>query len=415
MTARLRILRWAVTLLAAVTATACATGGGVPGTPRPHAAGPTAATTIPSPSARSEAEEHASAVASCVRASLTGMDERTRAGQLFVVGVPATGPGPTESAVLGRYGLGGVFLVGRGRGGVDGVAHVADAVQRVGTAAAHGVGLFVAADQEGGEVQVLSGPGFSDMPSAAVQGRWPPDRLRAAASQWGRELRAAGVNLNLAPVGDVLSARLGAANAPIGRFDRAFGTDPATVAAHVTAFVQGMQDAGVATTVKHFPGLGRVTGNTDFSAGVTDAETSPNDPALGPFGAAVRAGTTFVMSSSATYPRLDPAHRAVFSPAALRGLVRGTLGFSGLIVSDDLGRAQEVAAVPVGERAVDFLAAGGDVVLTADPNTVQPMVDAVVDRAHRDPGFADAVAASERRVLTAKADRGLLPCGAAPR
>jgi beta-N-acetylhexosaminidase len=352
--------------------------------------------------------------ADCAQAALVGMTEQTRVAQLFLVGVPASGPGPAESAVLGRYGPGGVFLVGRARGGAARFARIADGVQRAGTPAAHGVGLFVAADQEGGEVQVLSGPGFSDMPSATVQGRWSTDRLRATAKEWGGELRAAGVNLNLAPVGDVLSARLGAANAPIGRFDRAFGTDPGTVASHVTAFVQGMQDAGVAATVKHFPGLGRVTRNTDFSAGVVDQETTPNDPDLAPFGAGVRAGATFVMISSATYARVDPARRAVFSPVALRGLARGTLGFSGLIVSDDLGRAQEVAAVPVGERAADFLAAGGDVVLTADPQTVAPMVDAVVVRSHRDPGFAEQVAASEQRVLVTKAARGLLPCAASP-
>jgi beta-N-acetylhexosaminidase len=411
LTARLGMVRRAALLVVVATAAgACGSGGQAP-----PAAGGTPGRRPPVSAGAPSNSPPAPAPADCAQTVLDGMSEQARVGQLFLMGVPATGPGPAETAVLTRYGPGGVFLVGRGRAGTAGVARVADGIQRTGTPAAHGVRLFLAADQEGGEVQVLSGPGFSDMPSASVQGGWPPDRLRAAAARWGQELRAAGVNLDLAPVGDVLSARLGQANAPIGRYDRAFGTDPGTVASHVTAFVQGMQDAGVATTVKHFPGLGRVTANTDFSAGVADQVTTPNDPALAPFGAGVRAGTAFVMSSSATYTRVDPAHRAVFSPVTLRGMVRGALGFPGLIISDDLGRAQEVAAVPVGERAVDFLTAGGDVILTADPQTVRPMVDAVVDRAHRDPAFAGLVTASERRVLAAKEQRGLLPCGPAPR
>jgi beta-N-acetylhexosaminidase len=349
-----------------------------------------------------------------VPARLDGMSERARAGQLFMVGVPAEGPGSDGAAVIERNAPGGVVLTGRGSAGVAVVAGRTAAMQRSGGAATGGVGLFMATDQEGGQVQVLSGPGFSAMPSAAEQGRWSPQQLRASARGWGDELRRAGVNVNLAPVADVLSAALGNGNAPIGRYHRAFDTQPDPVAAHVTAFAQGMQDAGVATTVKHFPGLGRVRDNPDFTAGVTDRETTPDDPALLPFTAGVRAGATFVMTSSATYTRIDPDHRAVFSRIVLHDLIRPRLASTDLIISDDLGRAQEVAAVPTGQRAVNFLAAGGDVVLTVDPGTIGPMIDAVVEQTHHDTGFADLVAAAEERVLSAKVTRGLLPCPAEP-
>jgi len=187
------------------------------------------------------------------------MPARVRVGQMFLLGVPASGLG-NAGAVIAANAPAGVFLTGRSTAGAGAIARGTAEVQRVGTAASGGVGLFVATDQEGGQVQVLSGPGFSTMPSAAVQGGWSPSELQTAATGWGQQLRAAGINVDLAPVSDVLSPALGTANAPIGRYDRAYGTDPQTVAEHVAAFVRGMNTAGVISTVKHFPGLGRVRG-----------------------------------------------------------------------------------------------------------------------------------------------------------
>jgi beta-N-acetylhexosaminidase len=95
-----------------------------------------------------------------------------------------------------------------------------------------GARFFVAANQEGGQVQQLTGPGFSVMPSAVTQGTWSVSALRAAAAGWGGELRAAGVNLDLAPVMDVVPAGGASTNAPVGELDRQFGSDPASNGAH---------------------------------------------------------------------------------------------------------------------------------------------------------------------------------------
>ncbi len=350
----------------------------------------------------------------CAKTRLAAMATRTRIGQLFLLGVPATGLAASRT-VITRSAPGGVFLTGRSTTGVAATAAVTTAAQQVGTAASGGVGMFVAADQEGGKVQVLSGPGFSDMPSASVQGGWSATRLQAAAATWGRELRAAGVNVDLAPVADTLSATLGTANAPIGRYGRAFGTDPGTVSAAVTAFVHGMSQAGVTSVVKHFPGLGRVRGNTDYSSGVTDSRTSRTDADLAPFRDGVDAGAGWLMVSSAVYSEIDPGRPAVFSPTVLQAMVRQGLGFSGLVVSDDLGNAAQVAAVPPGARAVDFLAAGGDVVLTANPATLSAMVDSLAAAVAGDPRLAARVADSELRILSAKAALGLVRCDPAMR
>ncbi len=114
------------------------------------------------------------------------------------------------------------------------------------------------------------------------------------------------------------------------------------------------------------------------------------------------------MISSAVYSRIDATHPAVFSPTVIRGMLRGDLGFTGVVVSDDLGRAKQVQSWAAGDRAVDFLAAGGDLVLTVDPTVVPTMVRTVTARAASDSAFRAAVHAAVLRVLTVKAWYGLL-------
>jgi beta-N-acetylhexosaminidase len=326
-----------------------------------------------------------------------------RVGQLLMVGVPATGASDAALRQLARYQVGGVILTGRSYAGIPATAALTARLR----ATVRGVPPLVATDQEGGAVQVLKGPGFALIPSARSQGRLAPADLRARARTWGGQLRAAGVLLDLAPVADTVP--VGAVNPPIGHFDRQYGSDPATVAAHATAFAAGLAEAGVTPTVKHFPGLGRVTANTDVSSGVTDRTTTRTDPYLGPFRTAIRAGHPFVMMSSAVYTRIDPARPAVFSPVVVTGLLRGDLHFDGVVMSDDLGAARQVSAVPAGDRAVRFVAAGGDLVLTVTPATLPAMFTALYDRATRDPAFRAAVDRSAGRILLAKQRLGLLP------
>jgi beta-N-acetylhexosaminidase len=181
------------------------------------------------------------------------------------------------------------------------------------------------------------------------------------------------------------------------------------VAADIGTVVSAAQGAGILTTLKHFPGLGRVTANTDTAAVVTDPVTTAGDPQVALFGALARApAAPFVMVSLATYPQLDPAQPAAFSPAVVTGLLRGRLGYAGVVVSDDLGSARAVAAVPAGQRAVRFLAAGGTVVLTVTAAVLPGMEDAVLAASDADPAFAARVDAAARTALLAKARAGLL-------
>lgn len=332
---------------------------------------------------------------------VAGWTLEEKVGQLVMVGLPVAGPFQPTFDMLHDRQIGGVFLHGRTQAGRQPVRNLVDAA--VGFAAHDREPLLVATDQEGGAVQVLRGPGFSDIPSALDQAELDPSDLQARSRKWGRELAAAGVNLNLAPVLDLVPPATASSNAPIGVFGRNYGYTAESVIAHGNAFARGQREAGVETSIKHFPGLGRVTGNTDTTAGVTDTVTGPDDPSVDVFDAGIESGTGLVMMSSAIYTRIDPDAPAVFSPKAV-GLVR-ELGFDGVIISDDLSAAAQVQGVPAGERAVRAVRAGVDLVLaSAKPSVAPAMVDALIKAAGDDPALAAQVDAAAARVVAAKAE-----------
>jgi beta-N-acetylhexosaminidase len=337
------------------------------------------------------------------------MPLREQAAQLVMTGIRSSGMTSAEKATVRAQRPGGLLLVGAGGTATRTRTAISAAVSAASTS--RGVRPLVAADQEGGQIQRLKGDGFDRIPAATVQAGWSAALLTSRATGWGDQLKRAGVNLDLAPVADVVPAEVGNQNAPIGALDRGYGSEPGPVGQHVAAFVRGMDAAGVMTSVKHFPGLGRVRGNTDFSAGVVDSVTVRDDALLAPFAAGIQAGAELVMVSTVTYRKIDPARRAVFSPTVIRGMLRGDLNYGGVVISDDLGAAAEVASVPVGDRATRFVAAGGDIVITAKASLTGPMIDALVEKAQQDKAFASALQSSVQRVLTLKQRRGLVTCG----
>jgi len=406
--------RIALTVALAILLVACGSpvitsAGALPSpTPSPSAApspaptpAPPSATPSPSPSAQ----------VSCAQQVLTGMSMAQRIGQLFSLGLADNRLGAVELSAIGNQHVGSVWFTATTSIGVAGVRAVADAVQAQTTSSTTaGVRFFVAANQEGGLIQALQGRGFSTIPSAVVQGGRSLTSLTADATQWGRELLAAGVNLDFAPVADVVPPGTDTTNQPIGVLQREYGHDPQTAGSHAAAFITGMTTAGVATTAKHFPGLGRVLNNTDFSAGVVDAVTTANDPYLNSFKATIDAGVPFVMIALATYTRIDPAHVAAFSSGIIGTVLRGALGFRGVIMSDSL-TAAAVSAMPPGERAIDFLLAGGDLIVARSASAMVAMVTAVQARTATYASFANLVDAAALLVLEAKQSAGLLPPG----
>jgi beta-N-acetylhexosaminidase len=251
---------------------------------------------------------------------------------------------------------------------------------------------LICVDQEGGEVRIV--PWAAPERSAPEQAA--AGTVRADALQAGRDLRADGINVTLAPVADVPSVD-GAALA-----SRAFATDPEAASAAISDSIAGWHEGGVATTVKHFPGLGGATVNTDDGPSTVSRSRAELESDLAPFRAAVDAGTEFVMASHATYPALDGDHIASQSPAIVDGLLRDELGYDGVVMTDSLEAAAVRAVADVDEAAIASAEAGVDVILTTGRGSYIRVFRALLAHAREDPAFRQRVRASAARVVGAQ-------------
>jgi beta-N-acetylhexosaminidase len=215
----------------------------------------------------------------------------------------------------------------------------------------------IAIDEEGGDVTRISHQTGSDYPGNAALGAVDDVRLTEAVyAALGADLRQLGINVNLAPSVDVNTA---ADNPIIGT--RAFGSDTALVARHGAAAVAGLQSAGVAACAKHFPGHGSTRLDShDVIATVEGSLRDLHVRDLPPFEAAIRAGVRAIMPSHLRVPELTGDLPASLSAAALTGLLRGELGFAGVIVSDGLEMRAVSEPYGIPEAAVQAVMAGTD-------------------------------------------------------
>lgn len=402
------IRRSALATLTSLVLAACTAGGSTPGSSTSGTSKTTAEATSTAGSAT--ASSPTPQPPSCVQRVAATLTPREKAAQLVLVAMTPSSIG-TAGAQIAEGNASGVFLLG-GWSGIPATAQATGQIHAL-SEKTGGIGTWVAIDQEGGEVQQLRGPNVTDIPSAVTQGKMDPTALQAEAAIWASALADAGADINLAPVADVVPADIGTKNAPIGLYGRQYGSSPEAVTGSMLAFLHGMQAGGVIPTVKHFPGIGRILGNTDTTAvGIADDVMTSQDPFLQPFQAAIDAGAPVVMVSTARYPNLDPQNQAAFSEPIITGLLRGQMGFGGVVISDDLGAAASVEGVPVGERFTRFVGAGGDVVLTAQPSQAATMNAAAVAKYTADPQFAAGLDAAVERVLTLKDQHDLLPCSA---
>ncbi len=239
--------------------------------------------------------------------------------------------------------------------------------------------VLVAIDEEGGDVTRLEVRTGSSFPGNHALGAVDDvDLTRAVAHELGRRLAACGVNLNWAPSADVNS---NPSNPVIGV--RSFGADPELVARHTAAYVTGLQAAGVAACTKHFPGHGDTAVDSHHALPRIDAESSVLERReLLPFRAAIAAGTRAVMSAHILVPTLDPDHPATLSLRILTDLLRGQLGYDGLIVTDGMEMQAIAATYGIERGSVLAIAAGADAICVggglADDETVRRLRDALV-------------------------------------
>ena len=242
-----------------------------------------------------------------------------------------------------------------------------------------GPDLVLAIDEEGGDVTRLHYLTGSPQPGNAILGRLDDEEItRESGVSIGRELAAYGINLDLAPVVDVNSAD---ENPVIGT--RSFGADAALVGRHSAAWVAGLQSVGVAGCAKHFPGHGDTVTDSHLALPRVDAPAQVLESReLVPFRAAVAAGVACVMTSHIVVSAIDPDRPATFSPVLLGAVLRGRLGFEGVVVSDALDMAGASAETRIPEAAVRALGAGCDLLClgsVTSEETHLAVVDALVE------------------------------------
>ena len=272
-----------------------------------------------------------------------------------MLGFDGTAVSPEWAELQTRYKPGGMILFARN---LEHPAQIIELTNGLQTHSPH-FPLLIAIDQEGGRVSRLP-KGFTIFPPCGLIGACRSEELAyAAAAVTAAELRAVGINMNMAPVLDVHS---NPDNPVIG--DRAYGTDPETVAELGVAAMRGLQGKGVVACGKHFPGHGDTSTDSHKELPVVNAPAELLfERELVPFHYAILNGLAAIMTAHVVYPALDAERPATLSPAILTGLLREQLGFDGVIVSDDL----EMHAISdhhgVGEAAVQAILAGADLLL----------------------------------------------------
>ena len=293
---------------------------------------------------------------------------------MLVIGLAGTELTPQERDWLQHDACAGVILFARNFASKAQVAELSQAIREAAPRP-----QLVCVDQEGGRVQRFR-DGYSQLPPLEIFGRLyaeDPWRALELARQhaWlmASEVRASGVDLSFAPVVD-----LGRGNRAIA--DRAFSPDPAVVAEFTRAYVEGMHQAGMAATLKHFPGHGSVLEDTHHETAVDDR---PLDAIraldLVPFAAGIEARADAVMMAHVVYPQVAP-EPAGYSKRWIEGILRGEMGFRGVVFSDDIGMAAAFSAGGVKARIDAHLDAGCDVVLVCHPELVPDSLAAVEGR-----------------------------------
>jgi len=336
------------------------------------------------------------------RVEPAGVDQMSPAemvGQIFMISVGGTEPDYYVDKMIRERNIGGVLLFAHNMKSEEQTAELTGALQELSIRTEPSIPLLVAVDQEGGEVS--SAPWVAPQPAAArVGARGDPAEARAIAEKMGRELLRAGVNTDLAPVVDTgFGAAIGS---------RSFGEDPELVAEMGAAAIEGYKEAGVVSAAKHFPNHGAATSDSHESTPVVEHDLATvRSRDLPPFEAAVAAGVPMVMVGHLVYPAIDPGRPASLSPEAI-GMLRGELGFDGVVVTDDLAMAGATGGGAPAGAAVEAVKAGADLLIVSSPPQQQAdAYDAVLEAVESGEIPRGRIEASVERIHRVKDDYSL--------
>ena len=305
---------------------------------------------------------------------ITREEVATMVGQLLIVGLPAKTPDDASARLLAQQltegKVGGSILLRHNIKDRDSVLALTDLFMRANPQ------VLNAVDQEGGLVQRLSKElGFTRLPRA----RWVATNLsrlqaRELYFEAGEEMRRAGFNLNLAPSVDWHDPE----NPVIGKHGRSFGSHQEIIERYATSFIEGMQRAGLAATLKHFPGHG--TSQGDSHNGFVDITSTWTEKELVPF-QRLAARAHLVMGGHLFHPRFSDGELPItFSTRALQSELRDQLGFSGAIITDDLDMGAIRKTYSLEDAVVRSLQAGNDLILMSNSLAYDPdLPDKTVD------------------------------------
>jgi beta-N-acetylhexosaminidase len=383
--------------------------------------GPTASLSSSTTSTSTTAVTSSTTLLSKAEAILRRMNLREKAAQVLLLALDGTTLLPDTRELLLESPPGGLLLLSRNVSGVDQLRSLTAAAQEVAAEGGSEVGLFIAVDQEGGSVQRIR-LGVPPVPAARALGDGlSVAEARRLAAETAMGLLELGVNMNLAPVADVVS------DPDSFLYQRTYGGDPTVVADFVGAVTEAFVQNGLVVVVKHFPGHGSAPGDTHGEMVVSNAtEADFTMVHLPPFSAALSAGAECVMMAHIVVSVYDPRRPASLSARVVQGVLREGLDFSGVVVADDLEMAgaafasSEEGAYPglendPGELAVLALQAGCDLLISTGTLSRQTaMIDAIVEAVRSGRLSQSRLDEAVRHMLDIKLRHGLVAPSPAP-
>ncbi len=352
-----------------------------------------------------------------IDAMLEAMPLEVKIGQMILAGVEDETVGDDSRHIINDLHIGNIILMGRNFDSPEQVLRLTQDLQDL-AMCANGVPLLIGTDQEGGLVQRANYyAGFTPMPPAQLVGSAQDPVLAEQYGQMvGDELSAVGVNVDFAPVLDVNDYPT---NPVIGALGRSFGTTPELVEESALPFIAGLHAAGVMATGKHFPGHGSTTTDSHKALPFVDKDRATLEAVdIAPFRAAIESGIDAIMPAHVVYRALDPSELpATLSEPILTGLLRDELGFTGVIVTDDLGMEGIMQIAPPEESGVRAVLAGADVLTCVRMTTAGACQPEMIEQLHEGLMTAatdgrlpmERIDESVRRILDLKTEYGVGP------
>ena len=360
---------------------------------------PETPTPIPTPTPEPEAHRKER----LIQAAMDSLTVEEKLGQLLMFGFEGkNSPDEASLAVFDAYQVGNSFLYGGNVESSDpdgGFARAGQLTAQLNARTVQGIPPLVSVDVEGGSVVRFFWDPWPESPRSLGREGGDPEKAKEQFYQIGKTLLETGFHINFAPVMDV-------APSPMDTFltTRIISSDPAVASQVGTAIIEGLQEAGCLATAKHFPGHGGTAGDShQLTPRVDKSLDAMRAYDLVPFQAAIDAGVDAIMVAHILYPQLDPENIATLSQPIITGLLREEMGFDGLVISDDFRMKGITTQASPEESAVQFILAGGDIILCGPMPERQAAIGKALKAAYENGTLTEArLNESVYRILSAK-------------